>query len=293
MWMFPPSYGTGESLRALFNDPVGWAQTRSRITGLGYADHWLYHQFSDAELRPWFRQLAGWHIKLGLEVGALKPWGLTGDIAFKHDRQQWDRFIADGASIDSIAMDEPLAFSQVTMQQSIDFAADQTARFVALVRQTYPAASIGDIEPYPGIPAEDTLAFIDAVQARLRQWHVHGLDFFRADVDWMRFRPGDPKGAAGWAGVRALQAQCHARGLPFSLIYWAADFPYLKRVGTATDETWEEGIMHEGAAYAATGAVPDEMVVESWLPTPDQALPETAPGTFTRSVLDFSNQFAP
>jgi hypothetical protein len=93
--------------------------------------------------------------------------------------------------------------------------------------------------------------------------------------------------------VRQVEAECHRRGLPFSLVYWAADFPASQRAGTATEETWETGIMYEGSQYASVGGAPDEMVIESWLQAPDQAVPETERGTFTRSVLDFTAQFAP
>jgi hypothetical protein len=293
VWIIPPPFDDGKNLRALFENPAEWAQTRRRIDGIGYADHWLNSQFSDAELRTWLPQIARWHLKFGLEVGALKPWGLTGDQAFAADRKKWDRFIADGAHLDEIAMDEPLAFARMRLRQSIEFAAEQTARFVALVRQYYPAAKVGDIEPYPGIPSSETLQFIDEVQARLRGQGLRGLDFVRLDVDWMHFRPGDPIGQAGWQGVKQVEAECHRRSVKFSLVYWAADFPAQQRAGNATQTTWENGIMYEGSQYASVGGAPDEMMIESWLDTPDRAVPETEGGTFTRSVLDFTAQFAP
>jgi hypothetical protein len=293
IWMFPPPSENGQALRALFQDPAAWQQTRARIDGLGYADHWLNSQFSDAELRAWLPLIGKWHLKFGLEVGALKMWGPTADEAFARDAPKWDRFVADGAHLDSIAMDEPFAFVRRRLQQTMQYAADQTARFVYRVRQRYPGAAVGDIEPYPGIPADDLLGFLDLVQQRLRGWQVRGLDFFRADVDWMHFRPGDPAGAAGWQGVRDLQSRLHQRGIPFSLVYWAADFPSQQRAGLATEQTWQDGVMREGAAYAAVGGAPDEAVIESWLDSPNPALPETNPGSFTRSVFDFTSEFAP
>ena len=129
VWMIPPVFDDGKSLRALFEDPAGWAQTRRHIDGIGYTDNRLADQFSEAELRAWLPQIARWHLKFGLDVGALKPWGLTGDLAFAADRKKWDRFIAAGAHLDSIAMDEPLSFARTRLQQSVDFAAEQTARF--------------------------------------------------------------------------------------------------------------------------------------------------------------------
>ncbi len=293
VWIMPPAAQNGDSFRALFTDPSEWAETRRAVDGLGYADHWLNSQFSDAELRAWLPQIARWGMRFGLEVGAVKPWGPTGEQAFAHDSKMWDRFIADGGRIDQVAMDEPLKTSLRQLHQDFDYAVEQTARFVALVRQRYPGIRIGDIEPYPGIPVEQLLAFVDAVQRRLAQWHVRGLDFFRVDVDWMHFRPGDPFEAPGWEGVRALEAGCHQRGLRFSLIYWAADVPAMRRRGLLTESTWEQGILQEGAAYQATGAVPDEMVIESWVSAPDRSVPETEPGTFTHSVLDFLARFDP
>ncbi len=293
VWMCPPAGANGESLRSLFEDPGAWAETRTRIDGICYADHWLNRQFSDSDLRAWLPLLTKWHLRLGLEVGALKPWGRTADQAFAADRPKWDRFIGDGGRIDQLAMDEPFAFSRSGLHQTMTYAADQTARFVALVRQNYPNIAIGDIEPYPSISADQLVEFIAAVQARLRQWHMRGLDFVRADVDWMHFRPGDAIGGEGWQGVHDLQRQFEAQGLSFSLIYWAADFPSLKRAGMATQASWENGIMREGAAYAGVAGLPDEIVIESWVNTPDRALPETEPDTFTRSVLDFTARYVP
>jgi hypothetical protein len=291
--MFPPSAQDGQSLRELFSQPSAWVQTRARIDGIGYADQPLLRQFSQPERQNFFAELATWHLKLGLEAGAIKEWGPTADQSFPKGARTWDKLIADGAHIDSIAMDEPFSFTRHHLNGDMSYAVEQTARFVALVRQRYPGTAIGDIEPYPSIPAADLLAFLDAVQARLHGWHMRGLDFFRLDVDWMHFRLHDQEGRQGWPGVRALQVQINGRGLPFSLIYWAADYPSLNQTGDATEETWERGLMEEGAGYAATGAIPDDMMIECWLKLTNPAVPETQPGSFTRSVLDFTNTYAP
>ena len=39
------------------------------------------------------------------------------------------------------------------------------------------------------------------------------------------------------------------------------------------------------------GGVPDEYVIESWVEAPLRMVPEEMPGTFTKSVLDFSKRF--
>jgi hypothetical protein len=294
VWMFPSPYEGGKLLKELFEKPDAWRQTRQHIGGIAYADHWLNSQFDDAELRAWLPQLTRWHLKLGLEVGAVKPQSPTGQRAFDVDHPHWDRFIAAGAHIDSIAMDEPLVTTLRNLHQPTQYGIEQTAQFVALVRHAYPGMAVGDIEPYPSFQPEEVLQWVDALQARLRQLGVRGLDFLRLDVDWMHFHPGDAKGRLGWQGAGMIEAGCHNRGLSFSLIYWAADYPALRHAGRQTATTWTDGILDEAARYAAVGGTPDELVVESWLMSadeavPEHAIPETDRNTMTGSVLSLES----
>jgi len=291
VWAMVPANNDGAGFAALFAHPDQWSQVRSRIETLGYADHWLATQFSDAQLRAWFPMIRAWHLKLGLEVGAIKVWGKTADRSFMLGRKNWDRFIADGAVISAFAMDEPLRVTLRVLHESPDYAVEETAKFVAMVRRTYPGIQIGDIEGYPGASDDELLPFIDALQARLRSMGVRGLDFFRLDLDWMWFRTRTARGAVGWRGVRHMEEECHRRGIPFSLIYWAADYPSLERQGMATDQSWEEGVMYEGREYADVGGVPDQFVIQSWVNAPAHTLPEDQAGTFMRSVLDFTGAF--
>ena len=289
VWAMPPGNGDGHEIRELFTQPDDWRQARSRIDVLGFADHAL-GAFSDAELQAWLPHIRRWGLKLSLEVGAIKKWGPTGALAFAAGRKNWDRFIADGGEINDIAMDEPLRVSIKVLNEDRDYAVAETARFMALVRQAYPAVQIGDIEAYPGFDSREIVSFIDALQAKLRTMGVRGLDFFSLDVNWVQF---DRPGAGGsWQGVHWLEAECHARGIPFNLIYWAADYPLLKRRGLATTVTWEASIMRQGQAYAAENGAPDAYVIESWLGFPDHAVPETDPD-FMHSVLNFTNTFVP
>jgi len=294
LWMMPPSSENGREFRELFeSDPDSWKRTRARIDGLGYADHWLDSQFTDSELKSWLPQVGKWGLKLCLEVGAIKPWGPTGEKTFDIEHKMWDRFQSDGGKIDTLAMDEPLTACRNELHKPFEYAVEETARFMALVRGKYPDFKIGDIEPYPYFQADELMAFFDALQNKLESMHVRGMDFVRLDVDWMHFTAGDPIGQAGWNGVRTIELECRKRHIPFSLIYWAADYPSLRKSNLATDETWETSILGQGQAFKSTGATPDAFVIESWLDTPSTALPETSKGTFTKSVLDFCNRFLP
>lgn len=288
VWMMPPAAADGRSLRQLLADPEQWTQTRSRVDVLGYADHLLNSQFTDEELRRWLPQLRRLGLKLGLEVGAVKPWGTTGSKTFEIERRMWDRFQSLGGEIYAVAMDEPLVAVLHDLHESNEYAVEQTAQFILLVRQHYPNVLIGDIEPYPAFSPLQLVQFIDALQARLKQLHVKGLDFFRLDVDWMNFVVGNP---GSWKQVKGLEIECRQRDIRFGLIYWGADYPKMSQMKLADDATWYVAVMQQGYDYAAVGGTPDEYVIESWLAAPAQTIPETAEWSFTRSVLDFSRKF--
>jgi len=95
-----------------------------------------------------------------------------------------------------------------------------------------------------------------------------------------------------WPEVKKLEQYCRRRKLPFSLIYWASGYPALAKRGLADDSTWYVSVMRQGYDYAMVQGSPDHYVVQSWLDAPSHSTPETAPFTFTRSVLDFARRFA-
>jgi hypothetical protein len=288
VWMIPPAAQKGICFRELFTQPEQWKETRKRINVIGYADHHLHRQFKDDELRAWLPMLDKWDLKLGLEVGAVKPWGTTGKATFNAQRPMWDRFQSMGGRIYAVAMDEPLCCVRKDLKKTDTYAIEETATFVALTRKRYPDILIGDIEPYPFIPLADMISWIDTLQAKLKQMNVRGLDFFRLDVDWVNFTMGKH---GNWQEVKKIEEACRKREIPFSLIYWAADYPHLQHMGLAHDDNWYISIFRQGYDYALVGGSPDEYVIESWVGAPSRTLPETADWTFTRSVRDFCRRF--
>ena len=156
------------------------------------------------------------------------------------------------------------------------------------MRQQFPALLIGDIETYPSIPMEDHIKWITQLQARLAELGVRGLDFYRLDVDWVRFTV---QGRGSWKEVKQPENACRARKLPFSLIYWASGYPSAAKLGVADDSTWYTSMMEQGYEYRRAGGAPDQYVIESWVGAPSHAVPETGDWTFTRSVRDFARKF--
>ena len=288
VWMGPPSRDNGKCFRELFEHPEAWKETRSAIDVLMYADHQLRRQFTDDELRAWFSQIRQWRLKFALEVGAVKPWGVTGERTFEVQRPKWDRFRDLGGEIYAIAMDEPLLCCRMHIHKSDDYALEETAKFIAMVRQHYPETLIGDIETYPSIPLEDHFWWLEALEKRLAEMQVRGLDFYRLDVNWVTY---NLRNTGSWREVKELEKCCRERKLPFSLIYWASGYPALDRMALADDSTWYVSIMQQGYDYALVQGSPDQFVIESWMETPSRSTPETEPWTFTRSVLDFTRKF--
>ena len=287
VWIGPPGVENGKSLRAMFEHPDEWSHTRSLVDGLLYADH-NFKQFSDEDLRLWFSRLREWKLRLSLEVGAVKEWGITGDIPFSRQRPTWDRIRSLGGKIYSIAMDEPFLCVRKRLNKPDEYAVEETARFIALVREHYPEVLIGDIETYPSIPIPDHYWWIENLNRRLREMHVRELDFYRLDVNWINFTVQQ---TGSWKEVKQLEQYCRGKRLPFSLIYWPADLPSLRRLARAGESTWYLSIMRQAQDYVVIGGAPDEYVIESWVGEPAESVPETRDWTFTRSVRDFVDRF--
>lgn len=248
----------------------------------------LQNQYSDAELGAWLPKLKQWHIKLALEVGAVKEWGPTGEKTFNAERPMWERIERLGGNIYAIALDEPLVCVRSSLKKPDDYAVQETANYIALVHQHYPQMLIGDIETYPSISVADHKWWLAALQQRLAALNTRGLDFYRLDVDWVSFNIAQ---RGSWQEVKQIEDFCHQQRLPFSLVYWAADYPALQRRGLADDSAWYISMMQQGYDYALVGGAPDQYVIESWLPVPSRCVPETESFTFTRSAHDFAQRF--
>lgn len=289
VWMGVPGFDNGRCFRELFEHPDQWQQTRGLIDVVCNTDLHLNKQFSDEQLKAWFPMLRQWNLKLGLEVGSIKPWGETGAKTFGIEKPMWDRIQRLGGQIDAIAMDEPLLCVRRDLKKDDAYAVNETAEYIALVRRNFPNARVGDIEPYPSITLADHLHWIDALQAKLAEKGVKGLDFYRLDVNWAVFTVFDQ---GNWREVRDLERACRQRKLGFSLIYWASGYPGLERKGLADDSTWYVGIMQQGYDYAMVDGSPDQYVIQSWLKdAPQRCIPESDAYTFTRSVHDFVTRF--
>jgi hypothetical protein len=288
VWIGPPSTENGKSFRALFEHPDDWKDARSKTDVLFYSDLNLQRQFTDDELRAWFGKAREWKLRIAMEVGALKEWGLTGEKTFNAELKNWEHLQGLGANLYAIGMDEPLCCAREQIHKTDAYAMQETANYIALVREHFPQILIGDIETYPSVSIEDHKRWIEGLQKMLAERKVRGLDFYRLDVDWHRM---NVQNQGSWQEVKTLEHFCRQKGLPFSLIYWPAALPAMQQRGIADDSTWYVGVMQQGYDYLGIDGRPDQYVIESWVDAPSRCLPETADWTFTRTVLDFCRHF--
>ena len=126
----------------LFDHADQWPTARRYVGRIIHADHSL-DQVSDAQLAGWLTQLKSWGIGLELEVGVIKAWAKDSHDAFDKDDRNWQRVIRLGGTISSIAMDEPLGAARADHRISLtdQQAVEETAQFIELVRQHYPAGT--------------------------------------------------------------------------------------------------------------------------------------------------------
>lgn len=289
----PPGIDGGRTLIEPANRPDEWKESRCGVAGgtiLTYADHNLHRQISDdAELTDLFTKLRQIDIPLELEVGAVKPWGKTGTDCFEKQKPIWERFLRAGALIQGISMDEPLTCCYNDLEADMEYAAEETADFIARVREDYPFWTIGDVEGFPVLSADELIRWVDLLENKLKERGIRGLDFFRIDTDWMHFVHDTGKGS--WNDLKRIENHCRAKSIPFSVIYWAANYPAMQKLALADDSTWYVGTLQMGHDYASVGGAPDQFVIESWVGAPSAILPENADWTFMRSARDFIKRF--
>lgn len=93
-------------------------------------------------------------------------------------------------------MDEPLVASR-EMGYSDAYGAQQTANWIALVRQKYPGVKIVDIEPYPAISASDLVFWMTNLRTACLALGVAPPETFELDHNWVV-----PYGEWTWGTLR-------------------------------------------------------------------------------------------
>jgi hypothetical protein len=222
-----------------------------------------------------FTRVNSWNLAIGVEVGVLKPWACAAAASLPLALEAVRRIETRTAIVSDLAMDEPLLGAQDDCQLTLDEAARQTADFARGASETHPYLKVGDIEPYPILPASTLLDWVDALR---REGYVPA--FFHLDVD----RVHAARIGADVAGDLALlRSRLEGQGIPFGVIFWSD-------VGTSDEAYSADVLAWVGTVKAAIGE-PTQSVFQSWAVSPDGSrsvprnLPEADPAVFSHTRL--------
>ncbi len=303
VWL-APNVGAPD-LRTLFTEPEAWPMSRRRV-GVFQLYHGQLHATDDAQCRHCegnvrpnlvaagaFDRLREWGMKIAMEAGAVKHHTCSGERAAEVVADAIAQVESSGGWVDYIAMDEPYIGGEMvagdgsSCRYSRDQSADETARYVARLRELEPGVQVGDIEPYPYYRVPQLIGWVDALHARGVQ-----LAFFHLDVDRNHVRQiradliGD---------LRRLRQAMSDRGIPFGVIFNAHEIEV--PAGPNEDRVHHEAVMRAVHDAARSIGSPDHAIFQSWFRRDDRnvvprLLPEAGWG-MTRTVKDGSDVLWP
>jgi hypothetical protein len=170
-----------------------------------------------------------------------------------------------------VAMDEPLWFGHFSMlphscHTSTADLAREIAGKVAVIKDAFPDAQIGDIE---GIGTRTPPNWVEEL--------VHWADTYRAAVgEPLAFIHFDVLWGGPWRGqIDQLIPRLRARGIKFGIIY----------NGNPDDRTNLAWTQHAEERFVTveenSSLVPDQAILQTWFSYPTHMLPESEPGTMT------------
>ncbi|HET7235208.1 MAG TPA: hypothetical protein VFK59_02110 [Actinomycetota bacterium] len=262
----------------LFERDAPWKKAAGHVDVFKIYGGWILNSVTatDARIRKVVTDLERRGFDIAFEVGPLNPTNECGlDVeGFSHGPTNGplviDRIRDAGASVEYIAMDEPLYYASLydgpqACHWPVAKVAKKVKRFLAAVRDTDPRVVVGDIEPLTSIDQVESYKDWMRTFARVTG---HELPFFHVDIGW--YMQGWPE------AVAELERFARGRGIDFGVIYDGGGSPPM------TDLDWAERAEARMAEYEVLeGGRLSHVIFQSWSDLPDRVLPETRPGTFT------------
>ncbi|HUG54904.1 MAG TPA: hypothetical protein VMR21_14940, partial [Vicinamibacteria bacterium] len=270
---FAPNVGSPDLLE-LFTDPEAWrVARRSTDVFKFYAQQLLADRprdcpecgenlFPELARVEAFTRLNAWGLGIGIEVGAIKPWGCVASATVPQARRAMRRVEDRRAVVTDLALDEPLLGAQ-GCQLTLEEAAIHTAAFARESRAARPYLRVGIIEPYPVFSADTLLAWVEALRG-----HGFTPSFLHLDVDR---RHAGQLGADVGGDLLKLRTAMEAQGIPFGVIFWSD-------VGTSDEAYYGDAMGWLTAVGAAIGE-PTHSIFQSWVESADgrRAVPSNVP----------------
>lgn len=272
---FAPNLGSPDLL-AMFTQPQDWraaalstdvfkfyeqqllADTPAQCPECGRN---LYPQLARVDA---FTRLGTWGLRIGIEVGAIKPWGCTPSTTLPLALEAVRRVESGRAVVTDLALDEPLLGAE-SCQLSLEEAAVHTAGFAREARRGRPHLRVGDIEPYPYFSAPLLLSWVSALRR-----NGYTPAFFHLDVD--RAHAGRI-GADVASDLALLRSSLEGQGIPFGVIFWSEN--------GESDEAYFVDVMSWVETVRIAIGAPSHSVFQSWAVSPEGGLdiPANLPST--------------
>jgi hypothetical protein len=179
-----------------------------------------------------------------------------------------------GGDLRYVAMDEPLWFGhrydgRNACKAPIRDIAQEVARAVGILKQIFPEIEVGDIEPIGNPTAKGWLADIAEWLRAYRDEVGEPMPFFHADITWN----------GPWREqLRDLATTTRSAKIRLGIIYNGD-------AQEESDEAWtHHAQQHIEEVETGLGLVPDDAILQTWMPRPFHMLPETRAGTMTYLV---------
>ena len=288
---FAPNMGSID-YTDLFAAPGQWTTARGEVDVLKFytqnllddpckicGDN-LLHAFVAADA---FHKLESWGIAIGVEVGAVKPWGCTSDVTFGVVQTVMRNVRIHEGRVSILAMDEPRVGGEevadgLSCGYNMDESATQTADFIKRIRSEYPSIPVGDIEAYPHFSSAEIEKWIIELERQNAK-----PSFLHMDIDVERVRT---EGANVGADLQELSTFADQHGIPFGVIFtsnWRA---------AGSDRAYFDSTMQWVRTVHDAIGKPRQVVFQSWQgPAPSGQhevpinLPENEPSVYSHTRL--------
>ena len=294
LWFMPmdpvlrPVFHSGGSadFLGLFNPEAPWNHAAEYVSVFK-----LYPQFlskaSDDDLGLVVGDLKRRGIALGIETGILPPSAVCGhiegyDAGLISEARRIKRL---GGDVAYFVADEPLYFGhsfagKEACRETLPELAAQAANSARAFREVFPKVKFLETEPIGNFREPDWVSLVATWHAEFAKAFGEPFSAFNLDMGW-----GGP-----WRErAAAIVARMRADHMPIGLICNGdRDDP--------TDQAWIDHARQRCEAFErVTGAPPDIVVFQSWVPRPTHVLPEDAPDSFTHLILEYarSHQLPP
>jgi hypothetical protein len=267
---FGPAPSSPDYLR-LFTEPAAWRRARAKVKAFlfstqaaGFAQPGQPNTLADLTRVDAFRKVKEWGLATAIEAPSVRGWDCSGRRAAAITEKMIDNIIAAGGSVDIVSLDEPLSsgFPRGSPSCKLSDAAiaATVAGYIQTVKTSPGLASrwrppeFVDIEPYPGISADDLAGWV-------RELLAHGVRLagLTLDVDMNLVQQSTERLFRLVPDLQRLHQVLQRAGVAFGIILWSGHDPL------RTDQIYYNFTMDWSRIVHRALGRPEYVVFESWV----------------------------